>query len=57
MELVMPAEIGQQVPEFTAAASTGEQVSRDSLRGKPYVLYFYPKNDTPGCTKEACAIS
>ena len=50
----MPAEIGQQVPEFTAAASTGEQVSRESLHGKPFVLYFYPKNDTPGCTKEAC---
>ena len=50
----MPAEIGQPAPEFTAAASTGEQVSRESLRGKAYVLYFYPKNDTPGCTKEAC---
>lgn len=51
----MPAEIGQPAPDFTAAASTGEQVSLSSLRGKPFVLYFYPKNDTPGCTKEACA--
>lgn len=51
----MPAEIGQPAPDFTAAASTGEQVSLSSLRGKPVVLYFYPKNDTPGCTKEACA--
>ncbi len=36
-------------------ASGGRTVSRKALKGKPFVLYFYPKADTPGCTKEACA--
>jgi thioredoxin-dependent peroxiredoxin len=41
-------------PDFTLDASGGEKVSLHNLRGKPVVLYFYPKDDTPGCTKEAC---
>jgi peroxiredoxin Q/BCP len=43
-------------PEFTATANTGEQLSLADLKGKPVVLYFYPKDDTPGCTKQACGI-
>ena len=42
-------------PDFTLPASGGRTVSAAALKGKPYVLYFYPKADTSGCTKEACA--
>jgi len=45
---------GAQAPAFKMAASGGREVSLAALRGKPFVLYFYPKADTPGCTKEAC---
>lgn len=45
---------GDPAPDFTATAHTGEQVSLAQFRGQPVVLYFYPKDDTPGCTKEAC---
>jgi len=45
---------GDSVPAFELPDQDGELVSSDSLRGQPYVLYFYPKDDTPGCTKEAC---
>jgi len=47
---------GQPAPEFTLPSDTGETVSLESLRGKPVVLYFYPKDDTPGCTAQACGI-
>jgi peroxiredoxin Q/BCP len=47
---------GARAPSFEATAHTGEKVSLAALRGKPVVLYFYPKDDTPGCTKEACEI-
>src|SRR5437016_199825 len=43
-------------PDFELASDTGETVKLSSLRGKPVVLYFYPKDDTPGCTKQACGI-
>jgi peroxiredoxin Q/BCP len=46
---------GEMAPAFTMPASGGRTVSSEALKGKPYVLYFYPKADTPGCTKEACA--
>lgn len=46
---------GDAAPAFTLAASHGRTVSSDGLAGKPYVLYFYPRADTPGCTKEAQA--
>ena len=46
---------GAQAPDFTLPASNGRTVSAAALRGRPYVLYFYPKADTSGCTKEACA--
>jgi peroxiredoxin Q/BCP len=45
---------GMQAPEFTAADQDGNQVSLKDFRGKKVVLYFYPKDDTPGCTAEAC---
>ena len=46
---------GDRAPAFSMPASYGRTVNSEALRGKPYVLYFYPKADTPGCTKEACA--
>jgi peroxiredoxin Q/BCP len=48
-------EEGDIAPDFTLPADDGGQVKLSGLRGKPVVLYFYPKDDTPGCTKEACA--
>ncbi len=45
---------GMQAPEFTAADQDGKQLSLKDFRGKKVVLYFYPKDDTPGCTAEAC---
>jgi peroxiredoxin Q/BCP len=44
-----------KAPDFTLPASGGRTVSLASMKGKPFVLYFYPKADTPGCTKEAQA--
>jgi peroxiredoxin Q/BCP len=46
---------GDVAPDFELPASGGRTVSREAMQGKPFVLYFYPKADTPGCTKEACA--
>ncbi len=46
---------GQPAPDFTLTADNGQEIHLAELRGKPVVLYFYPKDDTPGCTKEACA--
>jgi thioredoxin-dependent peroxiredoxin len=48
-------EEGQSAPDFTLPADNGKDVKLSDFRGKPVVLYFYPKDDTPGCTKEACA--
>lgn len=45
---------GQKAPEFTAADQDGNTISLDQFAGKKVVLYFYPKDDTPGCTAEAC---
>jgi peroxiredoxin Q/BCP len=45
---------GDAAPEFDLPASGGRTVTSAALAGKPYVLYFYPKADTPGCTREAC---
>ena len=50
----MSVEIGKPAPEFTLNANGGESVSLSDFLGKTVVLYFYPKDDTPGCTKEAC---
>jgi thioredoxin-dependent peroxiredoxin len=46
---------GDIAPEFTAMTSGGSTVSLADFKGKNVILYFYPKDDTPGCTKEACA--
>jgi peroxiredoxin Q/BCP len=45
---------GSKAPDFTLATDTGSKLKLSSLKGKKVVLYFYPKADTPGCTKEAC---
>jgi len=45
---------GDQAPQFSLPADDGTVVTRDSLRGRNTILYFYPKDDTSGCTKEAC---
>ena len=47
---------GEKAPEFVATTNTGEKLSLKDLRGKPVVLYFYPKDDTPGCTVQACGL-
>jgi len=46
---------GQKAPDFTVMNDQGEKVKLSDFKGKKVVLYFYPKDDTPGCTKEACA--
>ena len=46
---------GDKAPEFTAPKNGGGTVSLSDYKGKNVILYFYPKDDTPGCTKEACA--
>jgi thioredoxin-dependent peroxiredoxin len=51
----MSLQEGDPAPDFDMPATGGRRVSLDALRGRPFVLYFYPKADTPGCTKEACA--
>ena len=48
-------EEGKPAPDFELESDNGETVKLSDLRGKPVVLYFYPKDDTPGCTKEACS--
>jgi peroxiredoxin Q/BCP len=46
---------GDRAPSFTLPSSDGSEVSLSDFKGKKVVLYFYPKDDTPGCTKEACS--
>ena len=46
---------GKKAPDFTLPDQRGNDVTLSALKGKPVVLYFYPKDDTPGCTTEACA--
>ena len=48
-------EEGKPAPDFELRADDGRTVKLSDLRGRPVVLYFYPRDDTPGCTKEACA--
>ncbi len=45
---------GDMAPEFTAEDQNGKELNLSDLRGKKVIIYFYPKDDTPGCTKEAC---
>jgi peroxiredoxin Q/BCP len=49
-----PVEKGVRAPDFTLASDQGGEVTLSALRGKKVVLYFYPKDDTPGCTVQAC---
>ena len=52
----MPVKVGETAPDFTLPSQTGSPVSIKDFRGKKsVVVYFYPKDDTPGCTAEACA--
>ncbi len=48
-------EEGSKAPAFTLEDDTGKKVKLSDFKGSPVVIYFYPKDDTPGCTKEACA--
>ncbi len=48
-------EAGSVAPDFTLPTDGGGEISLKDLKGRPLVVYFYPKDDTPGCTKEACA--
>ena len=50
----MSLKVGDKAPAFKLKNQVGETISLSELKGKPVVLYFYPKDDTPGCTKEAC---
>ncbi len=49
-------EEGKPAPDFELVSDTGELVRLSSLRGRPVVVYFYPRDDTPGCTTQACGI-
>ncbi len=53
----MTVEIGAPAPDFTLPTAGGGTVTLSELRGRKVVVYFYPKADTPGCTKEACGFS
>jgi peroxiredoxin Q/BCP len=53
-ELDLPLKEGDQAPDFKAVDQDSEAVSLTDLRGQNVILYFYPRDDTPGCTKEAC---
>jgi peroxiredoxin Q/BCP len=48
-------QAGDEAPDFSLESDEGETVTLSALRGRPVVFYFYPKDDTPGCTAEACA--
>lgn len=50
-------EVGTKAPEFTLPGKDGNNVSLSDFRGKKVVLYFYPKDNTPGCTRQACAFA
>jgi peroxiredoxin Q/BCP len=52
----LPVEEGRPAPDFTLLSDEGDSVTLSALRGRPVVLYFYPKDDTPGCTAQACGI-
>lgn len=50
-------EVGMKAPDFTLSDKDGNEVSLSSFLGKKVVLYFYPKDNTPGCTRQACAFA
>ena len=51
-----PLSVGDKAPDFAVAFSSEKEITSESLKGKNKVIYFYPKDDTPGCTTQACAI-
>ena len=53
----MSLEVGQPAPDFILPKSGGGEVSLSALRGRKVIVYFYPKADTPGCTKESCGFN
>ncbi len=53
----MTVEIGLPAPDFALPTADGGDIALDELKGRKIILYFYPKADTPGCTKEACSFS
>jgi len=55
MALELKLKEGDPAPDFTSVTNEGRQLSLSEFRGRSVVLYFYPRDDTPGCTKEACA--
>ena len=54
-EIELKLKVGDVAPKFTVATSGGGKISLADYKGQNVILYFYPKDDTPGCTKEACA--
>ena len=48
--------IGDKIPDYLGVDAAGEKVNADLFAGKPLIIYFYPKDNTPGCTAEACSI-
>ena len=48
--------MGKPAPDFSLTSDSGAEVKLSELRGKPVVLYFYPRDDTPGCTRQACGL-
>ncbi|MEM9737720.1 MAG: peroxiredoxin [Bacteroidota bacterium] len=50
----MSHQVGQKAPEFIGLTQTGKEIALKDYKGKKVVLYFYPKDNTPGCTKQAC---
>jgi peroxiredoxin Q/BCP len=56
LEVRLPVEEGRPAPDFTLTSAEGDAVTLSAFEGSPVVLYFYPKDDTPGCTTQACGI-
>ena len=54
--MTTPLKPGDPAPDFTATTTDGKKVSLKDFRGRKLVMYFYPKDDTPGCTKQACSL-
>ena len=50
-------EVGTKAPDFTLLNQNGEEISLSQYRGQKVILYFYPKDNTPGCTKQACGFA
>lgn len=52
----MKIKVGEKLPDFEMPNQNGDIVSSESLKGQKFILFFYPKDDSPGCTKEACSV-